>query len=158
MEELYGNCLGPIIFLLIIVLIILLWAIYLSTRHGEDMAQNDPLNKKIIDIPIFENCCSWWPISHFIIFFVVGILFPNSDLIAIPAGILWEIIEMVIADFFGRQRQGMVDNDKIEYSENWWSGSFKDIVFDIVGFYLGKSMAYTLNCQTLYHDTLFGSY
>jgi hypothetical protein len=35
-------------------------------------------------------------------------------------------------------RQSMRSGNNIEYSKNWWAGSFKDILFNTAGFYTGK--------------------
>jgi hypothetical protein len=101
----------------------------------------------MFDFPYLENCCSLWPISHGILFFIIGILFPDCDIIAIGGGIIWELIEMLMGSVTSKQRQGVRRSakSKIEYSKNWWAGSMKDILFNIVGFYLGKAVSKSLD-------------
>ncbi len=145
----YGcQCKFAYIILLIIPIIIVIYWIYLlwKNKSGINTASvnsvavvnSDILNRKVGDMPYLENCCSWWPISHFLLFFILGVLFPHCDVLIIGAGIIWELLEMLMSYFFNRQRQPIKSESNVEYSGNWWAGSFKDIVFNIAGFYLGK--------------------
>lgn len=141
----WGNkCLGVyIIFGIVVILIVLYW-MYLAIRYGfESTVYHDFMNRKVFDLPWLENCCSWWPLSHFIVFFILGVFFPSCDVLVIGAGILWELFEMVMAKLFNRQRQGIRrdTSNRVEYSSNWWAGSLKDIIFNILGFYSGKIFA-----------------
>lgn len=127
------------LFLLAVVLIIGYWFFMLGA-YGTDVKaiMADPLNRIVVDVPIIENCCSWWPISHFILFFIIGVLFPECDVEAITCGVLWELFEVGAHYAIGKERQYVRKQDAIEYSQSWWAGSFKDIFFNIAGFYLGK--------------------
>nr|QBK86384.1 MAG: uncharacterized protein LCMAC102_01790 [Marseillevirus LCMAC102] len=104
------------------------------------IAINDVMNQKLFDMKILgEHCCSWWPISHFFLFFILGVLFPDCDVIILLGGVLWEFFEMSWAMFEGSNFQAIESKGKkVEYSERWWAGSMKDILFNIVGFYTGK--------------------
>jgi hypothetical protein len=128
------------IFALTIIAIFAWWFFLLAlTKNNQDATLVDPLNKIIVDVPVFENCCSWWPISHFMLFFAIGIIFPDCDLIAMVAGILWELFEVVAHRIASFQRQPVkYQAGKVEYSQSWWAGSMKDIAFNFLGFYSGK--------------------
>ena len=73
-------------------------------------------------------------------FLIIGLIFPDCDLLAITTGILWEMIEVGMSYINKRDFSQPVHNlnGTFEYSDNWWAGSFKDIVFNIAGFYTGK--------------------
>ena len=120
--------------------IVLYWFFLLATNGSEKRAvYSDPFNKIVFDMPFLEKCCSWWPLSHFIFFLIIGILFPDCDLPAILGGIAWELTEVGVYYAIGQDRQGTRNGDgKIQYAESWWMGSTQDIVMNIVGFYLGK--------------------
>lgn len=120
----------------------LIVAKYVWLRHTceGDIAFCDAGNRKVIDVPWLENCCSWWPISHFILFFFLGLLFPHHDVPILLAGILWEGIESLVSVITSSQRQPTLSDGKVEYAQNWWAGSLKDILFDFAGFYTGKSL------------------
>ena len=128
-------------FLLSVILIVGYWLLLIGAKGGEEKAvYSDPMNRMVFEMPFLEKCCSWWPISHFIFFFIIGLLFPHCDLVAVLGGILWEVTEVIVYSSLKKGRQGVrrTGSSKIEYSESWWSGSFKDIFFNIAGFYLGK--------------------
>lgn len=131
------------IFILIIVMIVFYWFLLLSVNGNEERSvYADPLNKIVFEAPFLERCCSWWPISHFILFTVIGFLFPECDVMAILAGIGWELAEVGVYYGIGQNRQGVRkgNTNKIEYG-TWWAGSTKDIVMNIAGFYTGKLFA-----------------
>lgn len=135
------------IFIFIVFMIILYWFILLSIHKTEKNAvKADFMNQIVFDadgynMSFLENCCSWWPISHFILFTVVGFLFPECDLMAILAGIGWELAEVGVYHTIGQHRQGVrrYGTGKVEYSQSWWMGSYKDIFMNIAGFYVGKA-------------------
>jgi hypothetical protein len=125
----------------VVVIVIFAYWFLLNISYGMDNAiYKDPLNKVVFNISGVENCCSWWPISHYLFFTIIGLLYPDCDAVAIGGGIIWELFEVCAHSFMKKERQGVRYNDseRIEYSDNWWAGSFKDIGFNIVGFYTGK--------------------
>ena len=139
----------------VIILIIIIWFCLLSFISGGvgnpgKHVSTDPMNIKLFSMNVlngsgepFEHCCSSWPVSHLILFFVLGLLFPNCDALVIGAGTLWEGVECLGGFVSGAIQNGKyqprrnVETGSVEYM-NWWSGSMKDIIVDIAGFYLGK--------------------
>ena len=118
---------------------------YLILRPFFSSEQNavphDPMNVKVFDFPLLENCCSWWPISHFFAYLLAGIFFPDCDIAALTIGLVWEGFEVLMSALTGGVRQPVRKSSKAqkyEYSQNWWAGSFKDIFMNISGFYVGK--------------------
>jgi hypothetical protein len=134
------KCFGAYLISIVIAIWIIIYFFIIRGIYGvRRMTHNDIMNQKIFDMRIMgENCCSWWPISHFILFMILGILFPDCDVVIISAGVLWELFEVTWSTLEGSQREELRSKEKIEYSKNWWAGSFKDILFNIAGFYTGK--------------------
>lgn len=130
------------IFIGVVILIVLYWMFLLSTNGWVEhkAVLSDPMNYIAFNFPFLEQCCSWWPISHFILFFIIGLLFPGCDYFAILAGIGWELVEVGMYHALNKDRQGVrnLNSNFVEYSESWWAGSFKDIFMNIIGFYTGK--------------------
>ncbi len=103
---------------------------------------NDFMNVKVFDFPMLgEPCCSWWPISHFVLFFILGYLYPSCGIVLMVLGAAWEGIEVIVNYLEGSPRGNTRTSSKLEYSENWWAGSFKDIIFNVAGFFAGKLLA-----------------
>jgi len=134
-EPWYVKCKGPLIILSIVVIAIVLWWVYLRYTWGENGVPNhDFMNVMVVRVPFLENCCSWWPISHFILFFIIAYIFPECWWQLIVLGVLWECVEVVLSVALEKKRQGAREtNGNVEYSNNWWAGSFKDILMNSLG-------------------------
>lgn len=138
------------IFCFVVGLILIYWVALLKVNGSERKAvYGDPMNRIVFDLklPFLEACCSWWPISHFILFTVIGYLYPKCDAVAILSGIGWELTEVGVYYAMGADRQGVrkIGSENIEYSSSWWMGSFKDIFMNIGGFYFGKTLNETFS-------------
>ena len=111
--------------------------------HGDKLVNKDPLNKKVIDAPfIGKNCCSWWPLSHYIAFLIFGYIWPQYAKHLFGLGVAWEMVEYLLKVLmtpkgeelkFKRTRN---DDGDVEY-EQWWSSSKKDILFNGAGILSG---------------------
>ena len=115
----------------------------LKKIYKDKLVDNEPLNKKIINAPILgKNCCSWWPISHFVAFLFFAFKWPQYWRHLFVLGVGWECVEWVLKYVmtpkgeelkFKRTRNTSGD---VEY-EQWWSSSNKDILFNSVGIACG---------------------
>ena len=73
---------------------IFMYFTYLGYKYNNNIAYHDPLNKKLVDMPfISKNCCSMWPITHFIAFAIFGYIWPQYAWTLFVLGICWESIE-----------------------------------------------------------------
>ena len=118
--------------------------------YKDKLSNNDPLNKKVINAPFLgKNCCSWWPLSHFIAFFIFGYIWPQHWKHLFGLGVVWECVEWVLNYLMTPKGEELkfkrtrTENGDIEY-EQWWSSSKKDILFNgagiLCGVYLKKNM------------------
>lgn len=96
-----------------------------------DIVNEDPMNELLFTVDFMGGpCCSGWPLSHFMLFAVLGILYPTCGVIVNLLGILWELYE-------GPPVVRHEDNT-VEYIGQWWQGNLRDIFFNITGFLVGK--------------------
>ena len=116
--------------------------------------ESDVMNRRVFNLNVFNSsCCSWWPISHFLFFMVLGFLFPSCDIPVISAGILWEIAEeilSIILNYRETRHVVTVETGNLQYRDSWWAGSLQDIFFNIAGFYFGKiisTMLFNRSCS-----------
>ena len=102
--------------------------------------KNDIMNRTVFTLN--GKAYSWWPISHFILFYIIGFLFPSCTIMAILAGILWEIVELVFGAIqranIPQEGDAMSSHDGTIQYKVWWTASSMDIVLNILGFFLGK--------------------
>jgi len=146
----FKKCKVAILVILIIVSIIIVYfgiLFFLFRKSGVRMSQRDFMNKHIFSLKIFgPDCCSMWPVSHLILFFGLGIAFPQCHLIFLIGGILWEMFEVVAGEaqktIEGRHIRRKITG--VEYSV-WWTASTKDIIFNVVGLYSGVGLRYLIN-------------
>ena len=71
----------------IVVLVIFLYWLFLVTTFGKGYEYRDFMNQKLFNVPFLENCCSSWPLSHFLLFFILGFVFPGCLILLIIAGV-----------------------------------------------------------------------
>jgi len=136
------QCRGAVYILIIsFVLIIVYYVARISTGQEED-----PLNRKVLDIPWLGGCCSWWPVLHFVMYAILGFYFPQCFLLLVIIGIAFEFFETGMGHVL--QRCGVGDDvtlppspsPDVEYGRLWWYGSPKDVFFNIAGLLTGISL------------------
>lgn len=139
-----GDCLGAYQLMFLVAMFCFVYYIFMKKYYGGDkqVAENDMMNRKVFECGVFENCCSMWPISHFIFFMILGFLYPKCWVPILILGASWELIEMGAGYLMDGGLQPMkTEKGNIEYSNNWWAGSSKDIVFNTAGFAVGAIIA-----------------
>jgi len=143
------NCGGVYKIFIIVLLILFIHVIYLFVNYGLDYKNNDFMNIKLFNFPAFgEKCCSGWPISHFILFMILGMLFPDCGKLIITIGILWEGLEYAAGLYFSgfdMIRPKSQNNSNTQYSEQWLAGNWYDIIFDVLGFLFGRFIVQQFN-------------
>lgn len=140
-------CIKPALILTTVAIVIWIYFLFLTHVIGNPIS-NDPFNRLVFQQKIFnESCCSWWPISHFILFFILGYLYPQCAVTILSMGIIWEGIE-ISASYFQRQQYQAIKTETgdVEYTGNWWAGGIKDILFNTAGFYTGV-LVRTTQCK-----------
>lgn len=84
---------------------------------------------------------SCWPISHFVLYFVIGVLCAKHWPQLMLAGIGWELFEAAMSMVMHeRHKQRPIeDQEKAggQYDAKWMSASPTDIIFNFAGLVLG---------------------
>nr|QBK87868.1 MAG: uncharacterized protein LCMAC202_02290 [Marseillevirus LCMAC202] len=143
-----GSCKNAYLALIILGLSIFAWNAYMYLFIGSDWVAKDPFNKQVFEWNWMENCCSWWPILHLISFTILGYLYPHCEKLLFIAGVMWEFLEVLMHYLTKGNviKQPMrVTNQKVQYSDVWWAGSFKDILFNTMGIIIGRTIR--LHCN-----------
>lgn len=144
----YKNCAGAFRIFAFVILCILLYGLILKMVFGLDFSSKDFMNYNVIHVPYYGEM-SFWPITHFVLFMILGILFPCCDVIVIVAGIVWEIIEELFGKYYEKNIAKIdTSNKDIQYPV-WWGGRVSDIVCNILGFYTGKLIAHIFNIKVV---------
>ena len=101
------------------------------------------------DVLIYEPIkgIDGWSLSHFFTFTILGTLYPNTFLLSLLMGILWELFEFILGVIKPKILKGITDchrGDSKSYLSNdqkdgyWWYGKWEDIFFNTLGFLFGK--------------------
>ena len=108
----------------------------------------DPLNQCIAfkNGYLGKNCMSWWPITHFILYFLIALIFPEDWLgWWYAGGFFWEFLEYSAGSIMGVAPGGSsggeaggtsIDKSDQEYTK-WMEGSPLDPVWNGAGMLLG---------------------
>ena len=143
--------------------------IFIYIKEIDDIlgGENDEFGRKIRYIYFKGGQFSYWTITHFLFFMLLGFICPDSLLLIIFIGILWELIEL----FFEYDRQTIqskflckfinnCDKNSIISKSTFWNmylgkssntnrlfycsagyvGQILDIIFNIVGYLFGASI------------------
>jgi hypothetical protein len=119
---------------------ILLYHKVLTYVQGESkhVGGSDILNRLLFKVPGI-NCCSSWPLSHFLLFSYVGYRYPQTFVRSMALGALWEGIEAVMGQWRASPHHIVTSRSgTVQYSD-WWAGSWLDIVMNMSGFMAGSS-------------------
>ncbi len=110
---------------------------YLRTLEGS-IEINDLLNHNYYICPLSGEMSSLWPVTHFLLYAILGFLFPTCFLFLMIIGFVWEGIENIFGYFQTKSNQPTLQN--VEY-QVWWGGSLKDITYNLAGYLVGASLA-----------------
>lgn len=93
---------------------------------------DDPLNKQIF------NCqdCDSWMLLHFLLYFVLGLMFPKRHMLFLIIGILWEVYEQYNGKY-NITFMGLSSNRGTKNDDMWWYGRSIDVAANCAGYILG---------------------
>ena len=143
--------------------------IFIYIKELDDIlgGENDEFGRKIRYIYFKGGQFSYWTITHFLFFMLLGFICPNSLLLIILLGIIWELIELyfeydrqtIQTPFLCKYINNCKVNDTISKSEFWkiyigessnknrlfycsagYVGQLLDIIFNITGYLFGASI------------------
>ena len=128
------KCTLPILIMLGVGVLCVMYFVVLRIACRKKAFQYcDILNFRIF--PWGKECCSAWPLSHFVMFMILGFFFPDCWLTLFIMGLLWEGWEFISGTF---QKKHYVKNDgKMQYTEKWWQANIYDIFFNGAGILVG---------------------
>ena len=78
------------------------------------------------------NVCTLYTITHFVIYFIISLYYPNKWIIIIILSVVWEILEMLLH----------IAYDKILHvGSNYWDeismNKIVDVIFNLLGYGAG---------------------
>lgn len=142
-----SNCKGIYFFLIYLLIIVVIYYV-ITFLFFKKFSHRDYLNQTIYQSPCLGKI-SWWPISHFVLYFILGLLFPFCDPIIIAISIFWELFEEFMGCLLynnGVKMPFKSNGDKnVQYQGRWWRGSAMDIIYNLLGYYSAKALVLLFN-------------
>lgn len=136
-----------------VIFLIVIGSIFLYGKLRCSYNFNDILGFK------FNKFIDGWVISHFLVFLLIGYLFPETFYLTMALGILWEVFEWWVGitkpAFLkdigncrhsitnSNERKSLRSKSKTGKTTYWWYGQYEDIIADFLGFMVGKYICNT---------------
>jgi len=139
------SCKWAFAILLLAALLIVIHFVHMKLTK-KDVIKDDFMNQGVFTVN--GNTWSWWPISHFILYFILGFFFPQCFLLLMVIGVAFEMLETFVGYLTRKKNDSGAKAAGVEYSENWWAGSVRDIFVNALGFIAGAAFGF------LYRATL----
>ena len=98
---------------------------------------NIDINRDVLITYKFFDCkdCDIWLLSHVILYFILGYVYPNHYLFWLIAGYIWELFE----HYNGIHNINILGYKLNRNSKNqWWYGRLSDIAANMTGYILGN--------------------
>lgn len=124
----------------IVIGLLIIYSLIIYFIYGANgVSQNDMLNTVYI-----ENCIAFgnfggWSLSHIVVFYIAGLLFPQQWVLIFILGVAWEFVEVLTGEalerFIGKSNN--VGNKKVMYGNKWMDGNLSDIWDNSIGLFLG---------------------
>ena len=134
----YGGKCWLAVIILVIIAIVIISGYYWVSKYTQknDLDSSKGIGKLLSSIP--GAGAGFWEMTHFVLYGIMGFFFPTCDAIVISLGAFWELVEHYMSLTTEPIRR---PNPNGGYTKTqWWYGSAVDIVVDIFGFYVGKSL------------------
>ena len=125
--------------------ILMLSCVGIIASYGRYRCNHIQEHKDILEFDLFKNSSKYgldgWSISHFSFFCLLGILYPNTIVISMTIGIIWELMETYVGLMKPKMIKGFgfCDMPGNKYKV-WWYGKWSDPIVNFIGFLLGKEI------------------
>ena len=111
--------------------------------------KNKTTHTDVLEFDLFKGSSQYgldgWSITHFSFFCLIGILYPDTFVLSMSIGIIWELIETYIGVFKPSimKGYGFYELPGNRYKV-WWYGKWSDPVVNFFGFLLGSQILHKL--------------
>ena len=130
-----------ILFFICVYLIYVASVIRCKHRRIEILEPDSKMYSKLKKYKLYDYGIDIWTLIHYGFYLLVGYLYPNSLIITMFLGLLWELFEFYI----GEKKPKLMENIGFCTTDGkervWWYGKFSDLIFNYLGFITGRYLA-----------------
>lgn len=138
-----GNVAAGITVFFVLCIIWFVYQIFRAAAKGPDVSVSEVDQLNQIQFHIGDMAISWWPVTHFLMYLILGFLFPNYWPVFVLVGIAWELFEYgvgkTMASFPDATPKRFDRVMNVEY-ETWIQGNWKDVLFNTAGLVVGVGL------------------
>jgi len=123
----------------IIVVVVIFGYGHYRCKHIKD--HTDILEFQLFEHKSLKNFDGWC-CTHFVLFFIMGYLFPHSIRLSFLFSVIWELFEY----YNGKYRPEVLKNigscESTNSNKNllWWYGKWEDILINSIGLFIGRTL------------------
>ena len=139
MKPIPNECKRPVMIMIVVGVVITVFFFVFNRFFSDCMVKDDPLNKEIFKIGSYSF--SWWPVTHLILFAILGFFYSECWLMIMVLGIVWELFEYSAGWIFPNRRRKFVTGKGVQYNDKWWAPNVFDPIFNAIGFLIGWSLS-----------------
>tara|TARA_R110002072_G_scaffold144137_2_gene290224 strand:- start:4970 stop:5392 length:423 start_codon:yes stop_codon:yes gene_type:complete len=119
---------------IMLIFVVIYIVIYINFYYNNPIKKH--LHKQVFKLPFNDCCCSWWPISHFVLYGILAYLYPHKWKFIFLIGLAWEIYEIIFFTYF--ERKGVYHviqspSGKLIKNGNPISATLTDTIFNGAG-------------------------
>lgn len=118
--------------------------------YGKYRCEHVKDHKDVLEWDLFKGSAKYgldgWSVSHFILFLLVGYLYPKTFVLSMTGGALWELFETYVGKYKPESIKGFgfcktyEMSDKPGHEKLWWYGKWSDLIVNAAGFMVGSYM------------------
>jgi len=129
-------CVCVIAYVVCLILMVTYGLILLLIFPMDQIATQDPMG-----VTVAGPLC-WWSISHFIFYFILGLLCWRHWMWILAIGILWELFEYGVGVvLYSNSLVTQTKHPGKHYYDRWMTGNPWDIVMNVLGYLSGVLLA-----------------
>lgn len=123
----------------IIVVVVIFYYGHYRCKHIKD--HTDILEFQLFEHKSLKNFDGWC-CTHFVLFSIMGYVFPHSIRLSFLFSVIWELFEYSNEKFQPKFLNGITDCNSPNEHRNtgWWYGKWEDIVINSIGLFIGRTL------------------
>ena len=114
--------------------------LYGRYRCNNNIKYKDPLTSNLIN----KTDLTGWSFTHLFFYMLIGYLYPNTLILTMCLGSLWELFEFYVGYYKPSYLKGWGFCFTYKANSIWWYGKWSDLIINFIGFVIGMYIYKTI--------------